>query len=337
MILILSSEDDRSTSDVMDWLFYYEIPFIRINESTKIIDFYVDTSISKTVFQITFEINSQTIKINSNDIFGYWYRRGNIILRRGNIEHSNSYTYYNVNNYINRECSTTSFFIHNFLRSIEGIGSYLDNSINKLVVLEIAKKLGLSVPKTLVTDNKANLLNFFYKNKRIIQKAQSPAGYYDLSKENYLSFYTREIFLDEIENSSPYFESSLFQELLEKKYELRIFYLNGELFTTAIFSQEDKQTEIDFRKYNWEKPNRTSVYNLPESINVKTCRLMNYLGLKSGSIDMVVTTKNDYVFLEVNPVGQFSQVSLPGNFNLEKKIADELKEIYFKRYISNNQ
>lgn len=31
MILIFSSIDDQSTSDVIDWLNYYKAPFIRVN------------------------------------------------------------------------------------------------------------------------------------------------------------------------------------------------------------------------------------------------------------------------------------------------------------------
>jgi D-alanine-D-alanine ligase-like ATP-grasp enzyme len=51
---------------------------------------------------------------------------------------------------------------------------------------------------------------------------------------------------------------------------------------------------------------------------------MNKLDLNCGSIDMIVTPKNEYVFLEVNPVGQFGMVSYPCNYNLEKKIAEYL-------------
>jgi hypothetical protein len=36
---------------------------------------------------------------------------------------------------------------------------------------------------------------------------------------------------------------------------------------------------------------------------------------------MVYTTDNRYVFLEINPVGQYDMVGKPMNFNLDKKIA----------------
>ena len=48
------------------------------------------------------------------------------------------------------------------------------------------------------------------------------------------------------------------------------------------------------------------------------------MGLKSGSIDMIYSTDNIYYFLEVNPVGQFYQVSFPANYYLEKEIAKTL-------------
>jgi hypothetical protein len=37
-----------------------------------------------------------------------------------------------------------------------------------------------------------------------------------------------------------------------------------------------------------------------------------------------MTKKGEYVFLEVNPIGQFGMVSAPCNYNLEKKIAQYL-------------
>ena len=51
---------------------------------------------------------------------------------------------------------------------------------------------------------------------------------------------------------------------------------------------------------------------------------MKYVNLNTGSIDMIVTKENEYIFLEVNPVGQFGMVSQPCNYYLEKKITEYL-------------
>jgi glutathione synthase/RimK-type ligase-like ATP-grasp enzyme len=92
----------------------------------------------------------------------------------------------------------------------------------------------------------------------------------------------------------------------------------------AIFSQDDPQTKVDFRKYNTRKPNRVCPYKLPNELGSKINSFMNRSGLETGSLDFVYTSDNKYIFLEVNPVGQFGMVSGPCNYYLEKKIANHL-------------
>ena len=82
----------------------------------------------------------------------------------------------------------------------------------------------------------------------------------------------------------------------------------------AIFSQADKQTSIDFRNYNYEKPTRRVPYKLPKKFEDKLREFMKLAYLNTGSIDIIRNEKNEYVFLEVNPVGQFGMVSKPCNY-----------------------
>lgn len=51
---------------------------------------------------------------------------------------------------------------------------------------------------------------------------------------------------------------------------------------------------------------------------------MKLMDLNTGSIDMIKNKNNEYIFLEVNPVGQFSMVSYPCNYYIEEKIASYL-------------
>lgn len=62
-------------------------------------------------------------------------------------------------------------------------------------------------------------------------------------------------------------------------------------------------------------------YQLPQAVKEKLVLLMKKLELKTGSIDMIVDHQDNYIFLEVNPVGQVGMTSVPCNFNLHKKIA----------------
>jgi glutathione synthase/RimK-type ligase-like ATP-grasp enzyme len=46
-------------------------------------------------------------------------------------------------------------------------------------------------------------------------------------------------------------------------------------------------------------------HELPPEITAKLRELMNRLGLVSGAIDLRLTPEGRYVFLEINPAGQF--------------------------------
>ena len=92
----------------------------------------------------------------------------------------------------------------------------------------------------------------------------------------------------------------------------------------AIFSSKNQKTKTDFRNYDLVNPNRYIPYVLPKNITQKLANLMNDLNLSTGSIDMIRDSSGRYIFLEVNPIGQFGMVSKPCNYNLEKLVAQVL-------------
>ncbi|WP_238586871.1 hypothetical protein [Chryseobacterium sp. Leaf405] len=116
---------------------------------------------------------------------------------------------------------------------------------------------------------------------------------------------------------------TFFQEKIEKDFEIRSFYLKGEIWSMAIFSQNDDNTKVDSRKYNGKIINRNVRYNLPKDLEEKIILLMNKLDLSSGSLDFI-KSGNKFYFLEVNPVGQFGNVSFYCNYDLAYKLAENL-------------
>jgi glutathione synthase/RimK-type ligase-like ATP-grasp enzyme len=136
--------------------------------------------------------------------------------------------------------------------------------------------------------------------------------------------FTELIKKDELSKISNTFFPSLFQEALQKEIEIRTFYLDGKCYSMAIFSQLDHQTMVDFRMYNNENGNRNLPYKLPENLELKIKKLMKSLELNTGSIDIIKTKDGRFVFLEVNPWGQYGMVSDPCNYNLDEKIAKYL-------------
>ena len=196
--------------------------------------------------------------------------------------------------------------------------------IDKFSILKKAKSIGLNVPNSLITNSKKELKKFINDYVDAISKPLHESIFFK-NDDSVVFFDTKMVtpdILDTLEGNN--FFPSFFQTYVEKDIELRIFYIEGDFFSMAIFSQLDAKTKLDFRNYNNENPNRNVPYLLPKSIEQKLHQLMVELDLNTGSIDMIKTPEKEYIFLEVNPTGQFGFTSKPCNYYLEEKMADTL-------------
>jgi glutathione synthase/RimK-type ligase-like ATP-grasp enzyme len=167
---------------------------------------------------------------------------------------------------------------------------------------------------------------FLMKGRVICKPLTNVAHVYsDLDGVSY-KMLTKEITKDFLESHSneKISTSQMFQQMIDKDIEIRAFYIDNEIYSMAIFSQDDATTSVDFRNYNNKYPNRTVPYKLPDRMHNMVLKLFSKLKLSTGSVDLIKNTKGDYYFLEVNPVGQFLMVSDPCNYFLDKKVADYL-------------
>ncbi|MGH2666108.1 grasp-with-spasm system ATP-grasp peptide maturase [Flavobacterium sp.] len=307
MILLLSDERDLSTTQVIEWLDILDKKWIRINQEDKI-------EIEFCGNEIVFKLN--TIEFKFSDIRSFWYRRGFLNLK------TDSTGIDPFDEFQNMELNILMQYVYYKFNKIHHLSSIKNANVNKLIVTSMARDCNIETPDDYIFSNRINLetVSSNYKNAFI---TKSMSGDSIREFENFIVFnYTTEVKPDwKIPES---FSPSLIQNHIAKKYELRIFYLAGDFYTMAIFSQNDNQTSVDFRNYNDTKPNRRVPFKLPLAIEQKLDTLMKNLDLNSGSIDMIVTPDDNYVFLEVNPVGQFGMTSFPCNYNIEKKIAEYL-------------
>lgn len=323
MVLILSSTSDQSTFDVIKWLDYFEVPWVKLDSSIKLNLIRLDVNQGESSFVLETPTGE---RINTNELTGFWYRRSEFGLNYSaellGLEEDELAK--NIQQHLHYELSYLTKELHQLLSKKSKISDLRFSEPGKLEMLEAAKQVGIAIPPTLLTTSKIEFLNFKEKHGKVVSKAiQRSARFELMDNERRIEFlcYTEEMSEEEL---PTYFFPTLFQKKLAKVFELRIFYLNEKFYSMAIFSQEDQQTEVDFRNYNFEKPNRTVPFLLPIDLQKKLIQLMKNLHLKSGSIDMVLTEEGDYVFLEVNPVGQFGMVSSPCNYELSKLIAETL-------------
>lgn len=203
------------------------------------------------------------------------------------------------------------------------IGNPHRMGLNRIYTLDLAKEIGLEIPDYAVITNYSQLENLDNISDMFVSKAISN-GIYDFFGHDAYYSYTEARNKADFANKNVRLFPSLVMNLVEKSFEVRSFYLNGEFYSMAIFSQRNKQTSVDFRKYCNELPNKNEPFKLPVDIEEKLDKLYKELDLNTGSADLIVDKEGNYVFLEINPIGQFQMTSLPCNYNLEQKIADYL-------------
>lgn len=325
MVLILSQDNEITTNRVIDWLKYYKVAYVRLNQESKkeIISLTIDNQGNKSMKIL---VDNNKI-IDLSKIRACWYRRGDISL--SNFSDTIDFTDENyLNEYLeikkSHELKSIENYIYDRIKSSKSLCDYHAARINKLIVLNYAREVGFKIPETYILTKKTDLIALINKYGRLITKSIAEGLQYR-DETSYYQSYTEVIDSDFIKEMDDNFFPSLFQPLLDKKFELRIFYMPDKIHAIAIMSQENEKTKVDFRHYDTERPNRDMVYDLPKHIQNKIKKLMTKLNDNIGVMDIVVTTRNEYVFLETNPVGQFGgMVSEPGNFNIHKSIAEYL-------------
>lgn len=175
---------------------------------------------------------------------------------------------------------------------------------NKLLQLQEALKIGFKIPATLITNSHKELKNFIKTyNYDIIIK---PLSY---SKINYCEgskfFFTSKVSPNIIDNIDSYdLTPCIYQQNVAKEYEIRVTVVDNEIFAAAVDSQKDEDTKNDWRRKNLQ----FYKIDLPNTIKIKCIGLVKKLNLKFGAIDLIKTPKGKYIFLEINPNGQWAWI-----------------------------
>lgn len=318
MVLIFSSRElEYTTNQVIDWLDHYNVDYHRINSE--------DITISNSLC-----IDSKGVSVNFVESLTKgphvaWFRRFKGVNLSDTILNAVG-GYQNRISLVDTLKRDESVFVSSFIARLP-IQYWLNNpansSVNKIEVLKLASELGINIPETLITTKKQDLIGFIKTHDNIIVKSVGETCV--LSDQDFFySFLTTCITKETLKEVPDQFQISCFQRNIEKRYEIRTFFIDGEFYSMAIFSQKNNRTQNDFRNYDYAKPNRTVPYLLDEAICKKLRVLMKALALNSGSIDLIYGTDNVYYFLEVNPLGQFGMVSTPCNYQLEKLVAEHL-------------
>lgn len=194
--------------------------------------------------------------------------------------------------------------------------------------LRLAKRLGFLIPDTIIGNYPETAKRFMENSEDDIacKTLWTPGIAVKRSDEEIgIQLFTRRLTKKEsLDNSSRVHNCPIiFQRYIQKAFELRITVVRDRVFACAIYSQESEMTQEDWRRYDLENTPH-EIFQLPEEIERKCIDLVRTLGLFFGCIDMIVTPAGEYVFLEINPNGQWLWIEHLTGLPISQAIADLL-------------
>lgn len=198
---------------------------------------------------------------------------------------------------------------------------------NKLLQLRWATALGMNIPSTIVTQDPSAAHEFYLEHgQRVICKSISPSAEIQGDNERSPRIIYANILNKNMEKSD--FETvkiapTLFQEYVEKDYEIRVSVVGRSIFSAVIESQNSSKTQIDWRRYD-RRNTPYYPYRIPSELESKILELMQVLGLEFGAIDLIRSPNGEYTFLEVNPGGQWGWVESLTGLPITEAIAEWL-------------
>jgi hypothetical protein len=176
-------------------------------------------------------------------------------------------------------------------------------SSRKPVQQYVAREVGLRAPATLYTNDPRQIRSFLARYyDRVVYKPFHGVSWQDENElwAPYTSIITADALVEEdLLQAVP----GIYQELVPKAFEIRITVMGKSLFGAKIFSQETETGRLDWRRAYHEL--RMEAYEVPEDLAERCKRVMGKLGLVFGCFDFIVRPDGEFVFLEVNEMGQF--------------------------------
>lgn len=191
-----------------------------------------------------------------------------------------------------------------------------DRASRKALQLRVASRLGLRVPPTLMTSDPADARRFVERLGvgNVIYKIFSAT--HQVWRETRL---VQPADLDELD--ALRLAPVIFQEYIPAVADVRVTVVGRRMFPMAIRSRGTSY-EVDFRVSLAEA--RTEPIELPSAVQTRLRHLVDELGLAYGAIDLRLTDDGEWVFLEINPAGEFLFCEAGAGFPLTDAVADWL-------------
>lgn len=182
--------------------------------------------------------------------------------------------------------------------------------------LSAAVALGFDVPPTLITNDPREVRAFIKGHKKVIHKALG-ANRYEVDGRT-ATVWTEEVCSADIDDRVAV-TAHLFQEMVDKKWDLRVTVAGKKMFFVRIDSPMlDWRRDYDQARY---RPTRA-----PAGLAERIRSYLAHFRLASGCFDFAISQDGRPVFLECNPNGQWAWLEPETGLPISAAFADLLQK-----------
>jgi glutathione synthase/RimK-type ligase-like ATP-grasp enzyme len=313
-VLIITNDHDEHADAVIEELTRREVPVFRFHPA----DFPHACSVSIEIEDgiVHGELRNSDHRVRFDDICGAWYRRsGNLYETRLSMtsERLDNYVKTQVQATVSALCSTldTLWVSHPLT---------LRRGEVKALQLVAASSAGLKIPHTLISNDPERAAPFVaalgdaecaIKPLLAVGVTDDQGGF----RMPLTAMLPRGHSLESVAHAP-----TILQPYVDKAFELRCVVIGEQIFAAKMDTQADEKSRVDSRGGD---PDH-DIFVLPDEVKSSLRRLMDSFGLNFASLDMIVTPDGEFVFLELNPNGQWLWLELQLGLPLVATMADLL-------------
>jgi len=302
VLLVITNSLDVTADYLCKKIASASISVTRINSDQ------IDSKCSVLFKDLKPQISWNSAPFFADDISSVWFRRPKpIVIPKKGIDESESLN-------IQAEWSEA---IEGFLSHIPASKWINYPSANvgashKIEQLSRAQKFGLKTPFTIVTQDIKELAAFWNQcsGKVIIKPLASGYLERDFTGDDTL-IYTNLIKKEHLNSESLGNCPCLFQEAVEKVVDVRVTVVDNDLHAVSLSAADNGVQRLDIRRYNMSDVRYQNCF-IPEKVSAQLLKYLQSYGLRFAAVDFVIDKNDDWLFLEINPNGQWAWLDLAG-------------------------
>lgn len=304
MLLLFSCKNERFTSLIEDCL--KESAFFKFNLDASSLK---ETVVSILENDVIIEQNGKMVGLSQ--ISGVWIKRQGVLVTSDEEQCNCGFAdYCNYKLWKDEWNSIIKQLLAHL--SYKGI-PFFDETYSlllaekKLLQLDIARAVGFNTPPTIISNSKPQIISFLnhQEGKGILKLSTQPT--FNKNNDVYFIFANKVSIMDFDEMDTTINSPFIVQKYIQKQYEVRYTFVNGEHFVCKIESQLSDKSKIDFRRYDFANTPYLAI-EAPVNIKEMVTLFMSKLNLNYGALDFIVDPNDNWFFLEVNPVGQYGWI-----------------------------